>query len=661
MGNSPSGEQVLQASMDDLTKLLLIMPDMKNSRLITQLDDKRSTLSIWNLKYCAEEKSWMETVTKSHEFIKSFEAELNSAPEVVQNPFVKLDVEFKELVSHDLREERFEVKDMGSSQTVPKFWMATLLLEKIRKYYLYNRTEMCLMSDLTYLALDHCREVTLMWKDLAKGKQSFSKYSRYSSKYIDKHSKFSSLQDCVLDNGIKPSIEMGPFSKLAKLVNSCKIHHLDSLTALNSMLEITGAILVHYKIGLDFLKGNSLMEYLENAKIIRNIMDGCTSFQNLIVKFKTHHDNLLKFLDLIELVLGELADIEVFNAKPNETFLGSYSVSHGIWNYYSQNYSRQMGRVPSESDFVKRTLKVDKSNPKMFVIVLDSDFDKFDETCQRQIEAYIKQTFALEEGDLAFSYRKGSVHVEVEIKSLNSRIPNVDEMTRQSTTCPFRVKEIVIPPDEAVKFEFDRTYDKFYGHKDHVWNGTCPDRIPRGNVPYFCPIYWTRLALKTENFDAKYSGWHVAYAPSSSEYCLTLLENVTSIFRQGSILHGVKLTLSPCINYISHPKYSPICKTTHNGSDIYYQFVLQCRVKPNSFEKMKSNWSNFRDSNYPDISEMEWVVSESTYQDVVVPYGIMVRVTVYDPLIPRETTNPSLFPWWENPNQTVEPEFYYNF
>lgn len=84
--------------------------------------------------------------------------------------------------------------------------------------------------------------------------------------------------------------------------------------------------------------------------------------------------------------------------------------------------------------------------------------------------------------------------------------------------------------------------------------------------------------------------------------------------------------VSPSILYASHPVYATLAKVDHYH---WIQTVLEVRVRPNSFEVVRStlrkkHWPSelLFDPSFPNNRELEWLLEQP--KDIVVT-GVMVR------------------------------------
>ena len=165
--------------------------------------------------------------------------------------------------------------------------------------------------------------------------------------------------------------------------------------------------------------------------------------------------------------------------------------------------------------------------------------------------------------------------------------------------------------------------------------------VQRGIEKYFTPIGWCRWAinvgLDVSQFEQKYSNWPVAFHGTDKA------ENVMSILQQGFrsgpgfyIKPNEKAVyVTPSVNYAAVYAAAP---HKHGGRNV--QFVLQLRVKPNTYFKefgTRINRNVQFDKNI-DNSELIWVIksqqnvfcqneNDQQKENGLLLYGIMLRFT----------------------------------
>eukprot|EP00039_Didymoeca_costata_P019919 m.339407 g.339407 ORF g.339407 m.339407 type:complete len:946 (+) comp18793_c0_seq1:194-3031(+) len=208
----------------------------------------------------------------------------------------------------------------------------------------------------------------------------------------------------------------------------------------------------------------------------------------------------------------------------------------------------------------------------------------------------------------------------------------------------------------------DPNFNKIYGPDGTVyWEGAIEDQYTRGK-PYFCPVGWKRYALRTDNFDDRFSGWNVSYFGLKGREALPILETalktkfeVPENKERDGTAQSVHFT--PSIVYASHPNNAAVFEK--DGK--FYQCVLQCRLKPSTFVEVEPNMINGKltngtvvDPNF-DNNELDWVVTEaatgtnapSSLQSKAICYGIMVRELTHDPKELDEAR------WWTQIEETT--------
>ncbi|CAF3344531.1 unnamed protein product [Rotaria sp. Silwood2] len=190
--------------------------------------------------------------------------------------------------------------------------------------------------------------------------------------------------------------------------------------------------------------------------------------------------------------------------------------------------------------------------------------------------------------------------------------------------------------DQVLFPQWNRVYSRQPGGT--YWN----DPLDRAGKPYYCPVGWTRFAIKVTNtqeeFDQRYSDYHVAYHGTKSAVASDILNNglrgSTGCYRE-----GLNIYLSPSIEYAAHPRYAKPWK--HNETGKYYQMVLQCRVNPRLVEAdlikpetvlAKNAKTSQIDPNFSN-DELEWILpaDKPVSRHDLICYGLMIRITYDDP------------------------------
>ena len=125
----------------------------------------------------------------------------------------------------------------------------------------------------------------------------------------------------------------------------------------------------------------------------------------------------------------------------------------------------------------------------------------------------------------------------------------------------------------------------------------------------------------------------------------------------GFTCHGDGVYLTPSITYAAHPRYSTPKEIPEDVKSIFgsqgkwIQFVLQCRVDPNTIKVGKETLAVgdkcVIDPNYKN-DEIEWVVGDTRIEYPTDPdckvyiVGIMIRITDKHPYLMDESS------WWEH-------------
>eukprot|EP00490_Sorites_sp_Unknown_P001086 CAMPEP_0114643838 /NCGR_PEP_ID=MMETSP0191-20121206/3626_1 /TAXON_ID=126664 /ORGANISM="Sorites sp." /LENGTH=312 /DNA_ID=CAMNT_0001856217 /DNA_START=14 /DNA_END=952 /DNA_ORIENTATION=+ len=197
----------------------------------------------------------------------------------------------------------------------------------------------------------------------------------------------------------------------------------------------------------------------------------------------------------------------------------------------------------------------------------------------------------------------------------------------------------------------DPEWDKEYGPNDHFWQGGDPDGLDRGGEPYYCPVSWKRYGIRFPDFSKHMTGKAVAYHGSSHHNAVSLMEKglrgTAGCYCDGEMVGY----LSPSVIYASHHCYAEVWQ--HPQTKLFYQMVLQCRVKTSAIWKrvpetlcaMKTVDGNFKDN-----SQLEWLVKAAKKpeadgyvyvpKDHVALYGLMIRKSKQHPqTLPQNN-------WW---------------
>lgn len=243
-----------------------------------------------------------------------------------------------------------------------------------------------------------------------------------------------------------------------------------------------------------------------------------------------------------------------------------------------------------------------------------------------------------------------SLNLSVEMKEMIENLLTNDAVAKQ-------IGEIF----ERFDPKFDRIYVDQY-EKTYLPENEEPelDQFRKENFKfeiysgfkYYNPIGWRRYSLKIDNFDEKYKDWPVAYHGTNSDNLVPILGDCLrpSTARNGKhcVVYGEGYYLSPSIEYCGHRRFAtPKFLVKRN---LYIQTVLQCRVKPGSFyikrEAMLRDTSKKIDPHFKN-DEIEWLIPlneikryTDKYEDFLVVYGIMVRITKQDP------ANLEINQWW---------------
>ncbi|CAF4795014.1 unnamed protein product [Rotaria socialis] len=222
---------------------------------------------------------------------------------------------------------------------------------------------------------------------------------------------------------------------------------------------------------------------------------------------------------------------------------------------------------------------------------------------------------------------------------------------------------IFMGPEESL-LKIQKYQEKLYLHPEFnrvyvrgrdFWQGALSDGKGRGS-PYYCPVGWKRWSFYvTDRFDEKFNGWCICYHGTKFAYGISILLNgLKPAYRHE---HGAGIYVTPSINYASHPRYAEVkqipssFRNTFKLGD-YIQYVLECRVHPNSIKKIVLETlrckNNVRIDPNIENERLEWVID--TYKKTIVDFndpespivctGLMIRVTQDHPgLLPESQ-------WW---------------
>lgn len=178
----------------------------------------------------------------------------------------------------------------------------------------------------------------------------------------------------------------------------------------------------------------------------------------------------------------------------------------------------------------------------------------------------------------------------------------------------------------------DELQERAGGGQQKFWVGALDDGRTRGGAPYFCPEGWTRVALRVDNFDARYSDWNIVYHGTKQESIVPIL---SSMLRAGPrAAYGLRVYVTPSIQFAAQNRYSEWYDIpTSDGSPPteQVQFVLQCRVDPGAVERRAHATGTWRngDPNFDDATIIWTIVPDAAGGHVttakIVCYGIMMR------------------------------------
>jgi hypothetical protein len=185
------------------------------------------------------------------------------------------------------------------------------------------------------------------------------------------------------------------------------------------------------------------------------------------------------------------------------------------------------------------------------------------------------------------------------------------------------------------------TWNRVYSDESGgtYWTGS----LDRAGKPYYCPVGWTRFAIKVtetqEEFDQLYSDYHVAYHGTKNAVASDILNKGFEGHDGGCYREGLNIYLSPSIEYAGHSRYAEPWKRSE--TDKYYQMVLQCRVNPRIVRPDLIKPETLLAKNAQDVqidpnfnnNELEWILpaDEPVRRRDLVCYGLMVRVTCSHP------------------------------
>jgi len=178
-----------------------------------------------------------------------------------------------------------------------------------------------------------------------------------------------------------------------------------------------------------------------------------------------------------------------------------------------------------------------------------------------------------------------------------------DGQCRESTICAHLGEAIeALHPDflqgegngrKVLNPKYNRAYggakdfgkaDKDTDDEGNTWRGGCNDGVDRGDLPYFTPEGWVRLALNKDDKD--FNGTQVLYHGTDCINICSILNSGLSKKAQCDALKTKKTPLdaqecaymSSSIEYCALPRYA---KVFYNDvTRKYIQFVMECRYKP---------------------------------------------------------------------------------
>jgi hypothetical protein len=198
-------------------------------------------------------------------------------------------------------------------------------------------------------------------------------------------------------------------------------------------------------------------------------------------------------------------------------------------------------------------------------------------------------------------------------------------------------------------------FNRVYVPNHNFWSGALEDGKDRGNQPYYCPIGWKRWSFYvTDNFDQKFRGWCICYHGTKFAYGLSILLNGMKPAQIKALGDGIYTT--PSIIYASHPRYAEVRPIPPSAREFfksgeYIQYVLECRVQPDSIKTIGCETLRAKKTRIdPNIRNeaIEWVIDNKNQSIVdfndpnspMVCTGLMIRVTDDHPgLLPESE-------WW---------------
>lgn len=198
-------------------------------------------------------------------------------------------------------------------------------------------------------------------------------------------------------------------------------------------------------------------------------------------------------------------------------------------------------------------------------------------------------------------------------------------------------------------------YNRIYAPGNDFWQGPNTDRKDRGNKPYYCPVGWQRWSFYvTDDFDTKFRGWCIGYHGTKFEHGLSILLN--GLKPADIAVHGKGVYLTPSVNYAAHPRYSEVREIDPSKSEKFFklgkyiQFVLECRVHPDSFKVKPETLGADETIIDPNISNniIEWVVDTKNKKiidfndpnSIIICTGLLIRITDKHPGLLAQSQ------WW---------------
>ncbi|CAF1205951.1 unnamed protein product [Didymodactylos carnosus] len=274
-------------------------------------------------------------------------------------------------------------------------------------------------------------------------------------------------------------------------------------------------------------------------------------------------------------------------------------------------------------------------------------FEALDMFEYREFDDIIKNLYHLKY--LSFNYESTNNNDDLNGYSQERTLLPLKSLNRLDML--IKVFEYALPNGVEV-LELNRVYGIGYTY----WKGALDDGKDRGGLPYYCPVGWERHSLwVTENFEKKFNGWCICYHGTKFLCGLSiLLSGLKKVTRNE---HGSGICSS--IIYVSHPRYAEIKQVESPGrrkffkSSQFVQFVLECRVHPDSIWKKAAETLKSKDTvidpNIPN-NNIEWIIgSQNTnlidFNDkdaLIICTGLMIRVTDVHPGHLSESK------WWCN-------------